>query len=116
MDRQSACGFAEDWIAGWNTRDLDRVLAHYTKDFEFSSPLIVQITGEPSGTLQGKAAVQAYWEKCLELLPDLHLELIDVLVGVAVVTLYYRGTHGMAAETLHFDATGKVCRATACYA
>jgi len=37
-------GFAErfgaDWIAAWNSHDLDRVLTHYEDDFEMSSPLI----------------------------------------------------------------------------
>ena len=32
--------FATDWIAAWNSHDLDRVLTHYEDDFEMSSPLI----------------------------------------------------------------------------
>ena len=48
MSMQFALHFAEDWIASWNSHDLDRILAHYTEDFEMSSPLIVQLMGEPS--------------------------------------------------------------------
>ena len=42
--------FFTEWIAAWNARDLERVLAHYHEDFEMTSPVIVQIAGEPSGT------------------------------------------------------------------
>ena len=26
--------FAAEWIAAWNSHDLERILAHYTDDFE----------------------------------------------------------------------------------
>jgi len=28
---------ASEWIAAWNARDLERVLAHYTNDAEMTS-------------------------------------------------------------------------------
>jgi ketosteroid isomerase-like protein len=116
MDKAFAHDFAVDWIDSWNAHDLRRVLSHYADDFEMSSLVIVEITGEPSGTLRGKAAVGAYWAKALELVPDLHFELISVLVGVGSITLYHRGARRrLAAEVLHFDATQKVSRAYAHY-
>ena len=33
--------FADDWIAAWNAHDLEKILSHYTDDFEMSSPVIV---------------------------------------------------------------------------
>ncbi len=39
IDQQWAQAFAEDWIASWNSHDMERILAHYTDDFEMSSPL-----------------------------------------------------------------------------
>jgi ketosteroid isomerase-like protein len=51
--------FAAHWAAAWNARDLERVLGHYTDDFEMSSPFIAKLTGEASGTLRGKPAVGA---------------------------------------------------------
>jgi hypothetical protein len=116
MDKEFARHFAEDWIAAWNEHDLERILSHYADDFQMTSPVIAQIAGEPSGTLKGKAAVGAYWRKALERIPDLHFELLTVLVGVGSVTLYYRGARGLAAEVFHFDADGKVNRAYAHYA
>ena len=103
MDKAFAEHFAADWIESWNAHDLGRVLSHYADDFEMSSPVIVQVAAEPSGPLWGKAAVGAYWAKALELIPDLHFELISVLVGVTSITLYYNGTRGrLAAEVFHF--------------
>jgi SnoaL-like domain len=116
MDKLFAERFAADWIDSWNAHDLDRVLSHYADDFEMSSPVIIQMAAEPSGKLRGKAAVGAYWIKALELIPELHFELISVLVGVTSITLYYRGARGrLAAEVFHFGAEQKVTRAFAHY-
>ncbi len=116
IDQAFADHFAADWIAAWNARDLERVLAHYTEDFEMSSPVIVRVTGEPSGRLQGRDRVGAYWARALQLNPALHFELVTTLRGMDSVTLYYRNTRGLAAEVFHFTPEGKVCRAYAHYA
>ena len=116
MDKAFADHFAADWIDAWNAHDLGRVLSHYADNFEMSSPFIIQMVHEPSGTLRGKAAVAAYWKKALELIPDLHFELISVLVGVTSITLYYKGARGrLVAEVFHFGAEQKVSRAFAHY-
>jgi SnoaL-like domain len=116
MDKGFAERFAADWIDSWNAHDLDRVLSHYADDFEMSSPVIIQVVAEPSGTLRRQAAVGAYWTKALELIPDLNFELISVLVGVTSITLYYKGARGrLAAEVFHFDTDQKVSRAFAHY-
>jgi ketosteroid isomerase-like protein len=116
MDKSFAERFAKDWIAAWNSHDLDRVLAHYEKDFEMSSPYIPALVGEPSGKLKGKAAVRSYWAKALQKVPDLHFELVTVLTGVDSLTLYYKGHRGLVAEVLHFGPSGKVRAAFAHYA
>jgi len=117
LERTFAEHFAADWVAAWNAHDLDRILAHYAEDFEMTSPVIVQIAGEPSGTLRGKQAVGVYWRKALRLIPDLQFELISLLVGVGSVTLYYKGARGrLAAEVFHFGPDRKVVKAFAHYA
>ena len=115
IDRTFAHRFANDWIASWNAHDLDRILAHYTDDFSMSSPFIVKIAGEATGTLEGKAAVRAYWSKALQLTPHLHFDLIATLIGVDSITLHYRGARGLATEVFHFGNDGKVTRAYAHY-
>ncbi len=88
MNNTFAEHFANDWIDSWNSHDLQRILSHYADDFEMSSPVIIQLANEASETLRGKAAVSAYWAKALQLIPDLHFELITILVGVNSITLY----------------------------
>jgi len=116
IDKKFAEHFARDWIDSWNSHDLDRILAHYSEQFEMSSPVIIQIAGEPSGTLKGKDAVGAYWAKALSLIPDLRFELVTTLIGVNSITLYYKGPRGLSAEVFHFAPDKKVLRAYAHYA
>ena len=116
IDKKFAEHFARDWIDSWNSHDLDRILAHYSDQFEMSSPVIIQIAGEPSGTLNGKEAVGAYWAKALSLIPDLRFQLLSTLIGVNSITLYYKGPCGLSAEVFHFGPHQKVLRAYAHYA
>lgn len=116
MDHQFAADFASEWIAAWNAHDLSRILSHYTEDFEMTSPKIVQIAGEPSGRLAGKAAVGAYWSTALAGIPDLHFELLAVMHGIDSVVLHYRGVGGqLVAEVFYFNSAGLVMRACANY-
>ncbi|MFZ5575583.1 MAG: nuclear transport factor 2 family protein [Pseudomonadota bacterium] len=108
--------FAQDWIAAWNARDLDAVLAHYSEDCTFVSPFVVRFAGEPSGSLTGKARLRAYWITALAALPTLHFELVDVLEGVDCITILYRGHRGLAAEVCELGADGRVVRGLALYA
>jgi ketosteroid isomerase-like protein len=63
VDLDRAEQFAEQWAAAWNSRDLDRILEHYTEDIVFSSPLIGQILGTDVSEVHGKDALRDYWSK-----------------------------------------------------
>lgn len=107
--------FVKEWIDSWNNHDLERILSHYSDDFVMSSPIIIQVAGEPSGILKGKKAVGDYWAKALQLIPDLRFELLTTLTGVNSITLYYKGGRGLAAEVFHFGPDRKVVKAYAHY-
>jgi hypothetical protein len=114
IDRHWAQVFASEWIESWNAHDMDRILSHYTDDFEMSSPLIVERLGRPEGKLQGKQAVRDYWLPGLSMQPALQFDLIDVFVGVEAITIYYNNVgRRLVAETLFFNAAGKVERGMA---
>lgn len=116
ITREFAVSFAAEWIAAWNARDLPRVLAHYTEDFEMSSPFIIKFAGERSGTLQGKDKVRAYWQAALDKNSGLHFELLDMFVGAGSLTLHYRRETGkQVTEVLFFNEEGLVYRAAAQY-
>ena len=80
-----------------------------------ASPVIVQAMDEPSGQLAGKEAIAVYWAKALARYPELHFELLHVLVGAGSVTIIYRGVRGLSAEVFHFAESGKVIAAYAHY-
>lgn len=111
LDTDWAREFARSWIEAWNARDMERILSHYTDDFEMCSPLIEERLGVPRGILKGKQAVRAYWEPSLSAEPPLEFELIDILVGVDSITLYYRNVgRRVVAETLLLDENGRATR------
>ncbi len=88
----------------------------YDDNFEMSSPNIIRIAGEPSGTLKGKKLVEAYWTKGLADRPNLHFELVQTLVGVNSIVIYYRSAEGRhVAEVFHFNPQGKIVRSHANY-
>ena len=88
-DRNWAEAFAREWVDAWNAHDLERILSHYTDDFEMTSPLIVERMGVPSGRLKGKEAIRRYWGQGLAGTPDLRSELTAVMVGVNSLAIVY---------------------------
>lgn len=116
ISNDKAQEFAQEWVEAWNSHDVERVLSHYTDNFEMSSPFIVGFTGEPSGTLKGKARVGAYWKAALQRISNLRFELLDVFTGVNSITIYYKAVLGKTAtEVLFFDENGQVYKALAHY-
>jgi ketosteroid isomerase-like protein len=108
--------FAKEWIASWNSHDLDRILSHYSDEFEMTSPFIVSLMNDATGTIKGKEKVRAYWGRALERIPDLRFELIEVLASVNSMAIYYHAVLGKrAVELLFFDNNGKVERGIAHY-
>lgn len=109
MTRESALAFARDWIDAWNSHDLERILAHYSEDFEMRSPLIQERMNEPSGVLKGKNRVRPYWAIGLQAQPPIKFELQGVYVGASSIAItYFSVGRGMRTEVVIFDETGKV--------
>ena len=120
MARQHASAdllkLAGEWIAVWNTRDVEQVLALYTDDSEMTSPYIVSLGFEPGGTLRGKDALRAYWSKALTLRPNLHFTLLEAFVGPDSVALLYRNDLGkQVCEYLRLDDAGLIKQASGNY-
>lgn len=116
ITQEFARQFAREWIDAWNAHDLDRILAHYSDEFEMSSPMIARIAGEPCGCLRGKASVREYWSKALHLIPDLQFELIAVFAGVRTIAIHYRGAKGvLALEVFQLSPDSLVEKAFAHY-
>ena len=106
--------FSEEWIAAWNSHDLERILSHYAGDIVFLSPIAQQLTG--NGRVSGISALKSYWEKGLAAHPGLKFEFLSVLRGHECLTILYRNNRGqLVTEHFEFGAGGKVIRSFACY-
>lgn len=117
MTERDALDFANEWIAAWNSHDLDAILVHYEEGVVLTSPVAAARLPDASGIVRGKAALRAYFEIGLRAFPELHFALRDVLIGMTSVVLYYvnhRGT--LSAEFMEFGSSGKVSRVVAHYA
>ncbi len=103
-----------EWIAAWNSHDLERILALYAEDAEMTSDRIQALGLEASGTLRGKANLRMYWSKAFQLLPNLHFELIDTYVSPGSVVVFYQNERGaQICEYLRLDANGKIRQGSA---
>ena len=103
-----------EWIAAWNSRDLERVLKLYAEDAEMTSDKIQALDFDSTGTLEGKAKIQIYWAKALALLPDLHFTLIDLFISPDSMVVFYANERGAKiCEYLRLDAQGKIVQGSA---
>jgi ketosteroid isomerase-like protein len=117
LTEERARALAGEWVDAWNRHDLDAILSHYAGGVEFTSPFVVRLLGDPTGTVRGKAALRDYFARGLAAYPDLRFELLQVLVGVQSVTVYYRSVgNRLAAEVMELDTQGQVVRVLAHYA
>lgn len=108
--------FAAEWIAAWNSHNLDAILSHYSPDVVLTSPAAAKILNDPSGTVRGKAALRNYFKLGLDAFPNLHFDLQDVMQGLSSVVLCYLNQKGTkTAEFMEFDEQGKIVRAVANY-
>ena len=113
---QQAREFADQWIAAWNSHDLDTILSHYAPTVTLTSPVAASLLNDPSGTVSGKEALRSYFRRGLEAYPNMKFTLHDVLWGLSTVVLYYTNHKGTkTAEFMEFDANGKVIRVVANY-
>ncbi|HEY9629062.1 MAG TPA: nuclear transport factor 2 family protein [Coleofasciculaceae cyanobacterium] len=95
LDEKTGKQIAQRWLDAWNSHDLDEILSHYGEEVQFFSPLITKLLKDPSGKIQGKPALRAYFAQGLMAYPDLKFEPIQVLTGVNSVVIYYRSVQNL---------------------
>lgn len=117
IDSEFAREFAEEWIAAWNSGDLERILSHYSDDFEMRSPFIAQRGFSATGVLRGKDAVRPYWDAAIKTAaPPIKFELIDACAGVNTVAIHYRSVgRTYVVEVIEFDDQRRAVCGNACY-
>jgi len=82
-------------------------LLHQRRDLPL--PLIARLSHDPSGTVQGKAALRAYVKKGFEVFDHIKFTVLDVLRGVDSIAIHYKGiTARMSSRCCFFDKDGVV--------
>jgi ketosteroid isomerase-like protein len=116
MDAQRCAAYAREWIAAWNSHDLDRIMSHYAEALEFTSPLVLQRRPDLDGTIRELAALRAYFAVSFQLFPALEFQLIEVLRGVEGFCMYYRNARGgHTAEYVELDERDRAIRVITCH-
>jgi len=117
VDQQFATRFAAEWINCWNKQDLDTLMTHYTEDFSIQTPYALKIYPDCCGVISGKSNVRLYWATALSKLPNLHFKLLEVLIGVNSISIYYHNADSgkNAVENLFFNADGLVTQVIVMY-
>ena len=109
--------FSETWVKDWNSHNLENILSHYTDNFIIESPIALKRISESKGVISGKENVRKYWAIGLAFNPDLHFEILEVLIGIHSITIYYVNTTTQknATELMVFNDTKKVTKAIVNY-
>ncbi len=116
LTESDAKRFAEEWIAAWNSHDLDLILSHYAEHVTLTSPVAAKILNDPSGTVKGRSAMREYFKRGLDVYQDLRFELQDVMFGLSSIVLCYRNQKGTkTAEFMELSPDGKIVRVIANY-
>ena len=111
-----ATGFARQWVAAWNSHDLDAIMSHYDVNVVLISPVAAKILDDPAGAVEGNAALRNYFKRGLEMYPNLHFELLDVMYGLSSIVVCYKNQKGTrTAEFMEFGKNGKIIRVVANY-
>lgn len=90
-------------------------MEHYAEGVVLSSPTVVRRWGIASGRLEGWVRVRENFAMGMGA-PGLHLELVDVLMGIgSMCVIYRRETGQLVSDTVELDGAGKIVRVAACY-
>jgi len=82
--------FVEDWLEGWNGRDLDRIMRHYAETAVFQSPSVLVMHPGSDGVVRGRAAIRELYAAALARFPELRFELEEVIERPYGVIVVYR--------------------------
>ena len=82
--------FVQDWLEGWNSRDPDRIMAHYADDAVFQSPSVLALGGSSDGSVRGKEEISEFTRRAFARFPKLRFEVEDVIERAQGVIVIYR--------------------------
>jgi hypothetical protein len=119
MTYESMMSFAESWIAAWNRRDIEAVLAHFAEEAQFVSPVARQLVGRP--VLQNKKELEGYWRAALARISTLDFKLDRATWDErrrelnVIYEANLNGERKCACEIMQFDVSGRQIKGEALY-
>ena len=119
MTYESMMTFADSWIAAWNRRDIEAVLAHFAEDAQFVRPVARTFVGRP--VFRNKKELENYWRAALDRISILEFKLDYATWDErrrelnAVYEANLNGESKRACEIMQFDASGRQIKGEALY-
>jgi steroid delta-isomerase len=119
MNYDAMMRFAEEWVAAWNRRDVDAVLAHYADDAQFVSPVASAVVGR--AVLRDKQELAGSWRAALARIATLEFRLDHAVWDerrrelVVVYEANLNGERKRSCEIMRFDAAGRQVGGEALY-
>jgi glutathione S-transferase len=119
ISAEDAQAYARRWVAAWNARNLEAVLALFTENAVLLSPKAESFIGH--ARVEGKAALRAYWTTALEKITALEFtyEAADWdAAGSTLLVVYVASLNGKrarACERWVLDAAGHIIYGEAYY-
>jgi len=101
--------FVQDWLEGWNSRNPDRIMAHYAEDAVFQSPSVLALGASSDGIVRGKKKITEFTRRAVERFPKLRFEVEDVIERAGGVIVVYRklgvfaAKPGLTVEVFEFE-------------
>ncbi|GHF29217.1 hypothetical protein GCM10017786_74190 [Amycolatopsis deserti] len=107
---------ADAWLAAWQARDLDAIMACYADDVDFAASTVTRRWGRPDGRLRGKSELRRHFELGLELAPELTFTEEALLTSPGGYALLYRRENGnRVLDVVELDQDGHAARVRAFY-
>jgi hypothetical protein len=113
-DRTEALqSLARRWLAAFNCKDLEALLALYQDDAVHVSPKLRDRQPETKGEIRGVPALRAWWKDALDRLPGLHYQAVRLTAMEDRVFMeYVRRNPGdpdlLVAEVLEAGPDGRI--------
>jgi hypothetical protein len=120
LSYDSMMRFAENWVAAWNRRDIEAVLAHFAEEARFLSPVAANMTGRP--VLRDKNEIRSYRQSALDRISTLEFKLDHAAWDErrwelnVVYEDNFNGERKRACEIMQFGPSGRQVRGEALYA
>ncbi|MFI6517519.1 nuclear transport factor 2 family protein [Spirillospora sp. NPDC050679] len=107
---------ADQWLAAWEARDLDAIMACYSEEVDFAATTVVTRWDRPDGRLRSKAELRHHFERGLGLAPELRFVEEAFLTSPGGYALLYRRENGnRALDVVELDQHGRAARVRAFY-